>query len=90
AGTFEIAAFAKELESLGLGTNCAHLMGFGDVRRAVLGDEPGAPTEAQLDAMRAIVERGMSRSVAYGQGKEYPTPATGGVFFPFKLPYLIN
>jgi len=72
SGTFRVAEFADELEQIGIGTNCAHLMGFGDVRSAVLGDSPRAPTPAELEEMRTLVRQGMHEG-AFGMstGLEY-------------------
>jgi N-acyl-D-amino-acid deacylase len=44
-----------------IGTNAALLVGFGSVRRALLGSSDAAPTAPQLDSMRALVRRSMER-----------------------------
>ncbi|MDB4885558.1 MAG: N-acyl-D-amino-acid deacylase [Gemmatimonadetes bacterium] len=44
----------------GIGTNAALYVPQGSVRRAVMGMSDAAPSPAQLDAMRAIVGRGMA------------------------------
>ena len=76
SGTFRVAELADALARVGIGTNCAHLIGFGDVREAVLGDEARAPAAAELDEMRAIVRQAMQAG-AWGMstGLEY-TPDT--------------
>ena len=43
----------------GIGTNAAIYIGQGSVRRAVLAMSDKAPTPAQLDSMRALINRGM-------------------------------
>jgi N-acyl-D-amino-acid deacylase len=47
------------LERQGIPLNVVHNVGAAQVRRIVLGDEDVAPTPAQLDAMRALVEQAM-------------------------------
>lgn len=47
-------------DSLGVGTNVAYYVGHNGVRADVMGDDPRrAPTDAELDAMRARVREGM-------------------------------
>ncbi|MEN7537581.1 N-acyl-D-amino-acid deacylase family protein [Aurantiacibacter flavus] len=58
-GTPEVGAFLDDLEERGFGTNVAAYVGFGPVRRAVLGDSGRAPDEAELTAMKALVAQGM-------------------------------
>jgi len=59
----------------GIGTNAAVYVGQGSVRQAVLGMSDKAPTLAQLDSMRALVNRamdagaiGMSTGLYYAPG----------------------
>ena len=59
----------------GIGTNAAVYVGQGSVRQAVLGMSDRAPTPAQLDSMRALVNRamdqgaiGMSTGLYYAPG----------------------
>ena len=59
----------------GIGTNAAVYVGQGSVRQAVLGMSDKAPTPAQLDSMRALVNRamdagaiGMSTGLYYAPG----------------------
>ena len=72
SGTFEVAAFGERIDERGIGTQCAHLMGFGDIRRSVLGDASRAPNADELERMRSIVRRGMTEG-AWGMstGLEY-------------------
>ncbi len=71
-GTYNIAETKAEWELQGIGTNAIHLIGFGDVRQAVLGNEPRDPTPQELEEMKAIVRRGMQEG-AWGMstGLEY-------------------
>ncbi|MCZ6695831.1 MAG: D-aminoacylase [Acidobacteria bacterium] len=71
-GTFEIADTKAKWEEQGIGTNAVHLVGFGDVRRAVLGTEPRAPEPEELEKMRSILRQAM-REGAWGMstGLEY-------------------
>jgi N-acyl-D-amino-acid deacylase len=58
-GPFEVARTLEQWKTQGIGSNGALLVGFGSVRRAVLGMSDGRPTPAQLDSMRALVDKGM-------------------------------
>ena len=53
----------KQFEALsgmaGIGVNAASFVGFGPVRREVLGDSARAPDPAELARMKALVARGM-------------------------------
>jgi len=71
-GTYKIAETKAEWESQGIGTNAIHLIGFGDVRQAVIGNEPRDPTPQEVEEMKAIVRRGMTEG-AWGMstGLEY-------------------
>jgi N-acyl-D-aspartate/D-glutamate deacylase len=53
------AATLAHWDSAGIGTNAALLIGEGSVRGAVLGMSDAAPTSAQMDSMKALVQRGM-------------------------------
>ena len=72
SGTYEIAETKAKWEEQGIGTNAVHLIGFGDVRRAVLGAEPREPEPEEMEKMRAIVRRAMEEG-AWGisTGLEY-------------------
>jgi N-acyl-D-amino-acid deacylase len=71
-GTYNIAETKAEWERQGIGTNAVHLIGFGDVRRAVMGNEPRDPTPQELEEMKAIVRQAMKEG-AWGMstGLEY-------------------
>ena len=71
-GTHKIAETKAEWESQGIGTNAIHLIGFGDIRQAVMGDEPRNPTPQELEEMKAIVHQAMKEG-AWGMstGLEY-------------------
>ena len=71
-GTHKIAETKAEWESQGIGTNAIHLIGFGDVRRVVMGDEPRDPNPQELEEMKAIVRQAMEEG-AWGMsmGLEY-------------------
>ena len=72
SGTFEIAETKAKWEEQGIGTNAVHLVGFGDVRRAVLGTEPREPEPQELEKMRSILRQAMKEG-AWGMstGLEY-------------------
>lgn len=59
SGTPEVARDAAALARAGIGTNVVPYVGFGAVRRRVLGDADRAPRPAELDTMRRLVARGM-------------------------------
>jgi N-acyl-D-amino-acid deacylase len=59
-GTTDIGGTLRAWERGGIGTNAALYVGQGSVRRQVLAMSSDAPTPQQLDAMRAIVARGMA------------------------------
>ncbi len=71
-GTHRIAETKAKWESHGIGTNVIHLIGFGEVRQAVLGLEPRDPSTQELEKMKAIVRQGMKEG-AWGMstGLEY-------------------
>jgi len=71
-GTFKIAEIKEKWEKQGIGTNAVHLVGYGTVRRAVMGDEPRVPTTEEMDKMKEIVRQAM-REGAWGMstGLEY-------------------
>src|SRR5262249_37316990 len=54
-----LAPFLTQLEALRKSINIGSFIGQGAVRRAVLGEADRPPTPAELDRMRALVERGM-------------------------------
>ncbi|NNF26387.1 MAG: amidohydrolase family protein [Gemmatimonadetes bacterium] len=58
-GPVDMAAQAAALEADGLGVNVAQLVPHGSVRREVIGMADRAPTDDELDRMRALVRSGM-------------------------------
>ena len=58
-GTPDVAADSGKLAASGIGTNIVPFVGFGPVRQRVLGQDARAPTAAELDAMKALVAKGM-------------------------------
>ena len=71
-GTPKVAETRAKWEQQGIGTNAVHLVGFGDVRKEVIGLDPRAPSPEELDRMKAIVRQAMSEG-AWGMstGLEY-------------------
>jgi N-acyl-D-amino-acid deacylase len=61
--TFE--GYLKKMDSIGTSVNVAPLIGFGTVRRYVMGYEMRAPTKGELEAMYAEVEKAM-KAGAFG------------------------
>ncbi len=72
AGTPKIAETKTNWENRGIGTNVVHLVGFGDVRRMVMGEEPRRPTPDELQEIKSIVRQAMGEG-AWGlsTGLEY-------------------
>lgn len=66
-GPFDVARVMAESERAGVGTNIYAMVGFGTVRTTVMGRSSGAASRAQIDSMRALVDRAM-REGAYGVG----------------------
>jgi len=64
-GPFEIGRTLSQWKSQGIGSNGVLLVGYGSVRRTVMGMSDGRATPAQLDSMRALVDKGM-REGAFG------------------------
>ena len=58
-GPVDLAGQRADLEEEGLGVNAAQLIGHGSVRSRVMGMADRAPTDAELDRMRALVRHGM-------------------------------
>ena len=65
SGPVGIGALLASWDSAGIGTNALLFVPQGSVRGAVMGMSDKAPTPAQLQQMRAFVERGM-REGAFG------------------------
>lgn len=64
-GGSNVDEILRGYEAAGIGVNAARYVGFNAARRAVLGMESRAPTEAELEEMRAFVRRGMEEG-AFG------------------------
>lgn len=64
-GSPDIAAQRAWYEENGVGTNLAPYVGFGAVRRAVLGDDARAPDARELEDMKQLVATAMCEG-AYG------------------------
>ena len=67
--------YFDRLEQRGIGLNTATLIGHGTVRTHVMGRDQGAPTQQQLDEMKALVRdamqngaAGLSTGLAYSPG----------------------
>lgn len=63
-GTPDIAEDSDKLVASGIGTNIVPFIGFGAVRARVLGQDARAPGPAELDAMKALVAKGMCEGAA--------------------------
>jgi N-acyl-D-aspartate/D-glutamate deacylase len=59
SGAVDLAAQRDSLLADGLGVNVAQLVPHGAVRTEVMGSSDRAPTDAELDEMRALVRAGM-------------------------------
>lgn len=59
SGTPDVAEDSGKLAASGIGTNIVPFVGFSPVRQRVLGQDARAPTPAELDAMKALVAKGM-------------------------------
>ncbi len=59
-GPIDIDESGKKLEAGGIGTNVAQHVGFGTVRRAVMGGEDRAPKVEEMEAMKALLDKAMS------------------------------
>lgn len=64
-GSPEVGETRARWEANGIGVNALTYVGHGAVRRAVMGEEDRAPTDDELDAMRALVRQGIEEG-AFG------------------------
>ncbi len=64
-GSFEVTRTLDRFSTGGIGVNAGVLVGHGAVRGAVVGSADRAPTAAELDSMRVLVDRAM-REGAFG------------------------
>jgi N-acyl-D-aspartate/D-glutamate deacylase len=60
SGPHEVAAWMRELEKGGIGSNVAHLVPHNDVRRVVMGNVNRPPTPAELKKMEDLVDKAMA------------------------------
>jgi len=68
----DLEAFFRQLEKQGTSLNVASLIGHNSVRRAVMGDARRPPTPAELERMKALVEKGMrDGAVGFATGLIY-------------------
>lgn len=58
-GTFEVGTTGAAMESMGIGTNAAQLVGFGAVRGEVMGMRDEAPDGDELEEMKRLVDGAM-------------------------------
>jgi N-acyl-D-aspartate/D-glutamate deacylase len=58
-GKADVGAFLGGIERRGFGVNAAAYVGFGAVRRIVLGNDARAPDSAELARMKELVAKGM-------------------------------
>ena len=58
-GPFDVAQTLEKWRAEGIGSNGALLVGYGSVRQAVMRMSDARAAGAQLDSMRALVDRGM-------------------------------
>jgi predicted amidohydrolase YtcJ len=73
-GTLDVAQLLDAVDDHGAGTNVIHLVPHGAVRASVMGNADRAPTDKELAAMKALVERGM-KAGAWGM-------STGLIYLP--------
>jgi N-acyl-D-aspartate/D-glutamate deacylase len=66
-GPIDVRAVLDSSERAGLGTNTYALVGFGTARDRILGASSAPATPAQVNAMRALIVKGMEEG-AYGVG----------------------
>jgi N-acyl-D-aspartate/D-glutamate deacylase len=66
-GPIDVARVMGESERVGVGVNLFALVGFGTARSRVMGSSSAPATEAQVDSMRALIDKAM-REGAYGVG----------------------
>jgi N-acyl-D-amino-acid deacylase len=72
ASNVDIKKYMQRIDSVRLSVNVATLIGHNDVRKAVMGTANRPPTEAEMDQMEAIVERGMKDgAVGFSTGLIY-------------------
>jgi len=73
-GPVDVAAYFKEIEAHGAGSNVIHQIPHGSLRRQVMGNFNRPPTAKEMEQMKALVDKGM-RDGAYGM-------STGLIYTP--------
>ncbi|MEP2990638.1 MAG: amidohydrolase family protein [Parasphingorhabdus sp.] len=73
-GDTAVAAKAKQAGYQGIGTNAAYMAGLGHIRKAVIGDENRAPTNAELGRMKAMMTSAMCEGARGLSAGLYYTP----------------
>ena len=73
-GPVDVGRYYDRIEEQGAGLNVAHLISQGDLRREVVGMNPGRPTVLQMDEMLTRAKRAMSEG-AWGM-------STGLIYVP--------
>lgn len=73
-GRADVREYLAEIDSVGAGTNVAHLVPQGAVRRRVMGTAKRGATDAEIEAMRKLVALGMEAG-AFGM-------STGLIYVP--------
>ncbi|MFQ5730343.1 MAG: amidohydrolase family protein [Planctomycetaceae bacterium] len=63
SGPVDMAAYGKKMESAGIGTNVAHLLPQGSLRRQVMGAANRKPTHDELKQMQRLAEKAMKDGV---------------------------
>lgn len=74
AVSLNVAQTKKRWEKQGIGTNVVYLVGFGDIKREVMGVEPRAANLEEIEKMRSLLEQAMKEG-AWGM-------STGLEFIP--------
>ncbi|MBC8870197.1 MAG: D-aminoacylase [Planctomycetes bacterium] len=59
AGVVDVGAFFDKLDRNGVGSNVIHLLPHGDIRERVFGSVNRPPTDKELKAMKALIQKGM-------------------------------
>ena len=77
-GPFEIARTYARWKETGIGTNGALLVGYGSVRRPVLGMSDAKASPTQLDSMRALVDKAMKEGALGMSAGLYYAPQNFG------------
>ncbi len=72
SSTIDVAGTFSRIRQAGAAVNFATLVGHNSVRRAVMGAEGRAPTDEELDKMKALVARAMAEgAVGFSTGLQY-------------------